>query len=123
MATAIPIVPANYQSYTQLFPISGSGGIAAALTMSFINNGISAFFVQNLNAATTTVTVTSVPDAAGRGANSCDNLAVTVAAGDTTPQIVQFGPFTPVWWNQPNGVILVAFSAIADVTVLGVQYA
>ena len=123
MATAIPVYPANYQSYIQLFPIADSGGIAAASEMTFINNGISAFFVQNLDDMTTTVTVTSVPDEAGRGGNNCDDLAVTIAAGDMTPQIVQFGPFTPSWWNQPNGTILVAFSNTTDVSVIGIQYA
>lgn len=122
MATAIPIVPATYQGYTPIFG-TGSSAIDVALSMSIINNGITAFFVQNTNNATTTVTVTSFPDAAGRGANSCDNLAVTIPAGNVTPQVVQFGPFTPVWWNQPNGVILVSFSAITDVLVVGVQYA
>lgn len=122
MATAIPVVPAGYQGNTIIFGTDGSA-IDAASSMSIINNGITAFFVQNLNAATTTVTVTSVADAAGRGNNDCDNLVVTIAAGDTTPQVVQFGPFTPIWWNQPNGVILVSFSAVADVSVIGVQYA
>ena len=123
MATAIPVYPSVYQGSIQLFNAVTPIEIAAASSMTFANVGISAFFVCNVDADPTTVTVTSVPDSAGRGDSSCDNLAITIPAGDTNPQIVQFGPFTPAWWNQPNGVILVAFSAVTSVTVVGIQYA
>ncbi len=121
MATVIPVYPSVYQGSIQLF---GAGNeVAAASSMTFQNVGISAFFVLNTDSATTTVTVTSVPDSAGRGNSSCDNLAITIPAGNTDPQIVQFGPFTQAWWNQPNGLILVAFSVTTDVSVIGIQYA
>lgn len=123
MATVIPVIPVELQSDQAIFPIADSGGVAAATDMSYINNGLTALFVQKTSASTLTVTVSAVPDQYGRGGGTCNDLVVTVADGSTTPQFAMIGPLTPQMWNQANGTVLVNFSATTGINVVAVQYA
>jgi hypothetical protein len=122
--TLIPKVVSAYQSKTLLQTNSSAVAVDSVNGMYFVNpkNQVTVFYVINSSAMTSTnVTVTSIVDKAGRGNSSCDNVtAKTVAVGETW----MFGPFTAVWWNQPDGVVNVDFSATnASIKVLAVQIA
>lgn len=121
---AIPIVRANYQSYTDVSANTSAMAATSTMTLKNPKNQTIVFYVFNGSGDPTEVTVSSVVDQAGRGGQiggTCDDVyQQSVAAGDTA----MFGPFSAVWWNQPNGVVNVAFSATADtLLVLGVQIA
>jgi hypothetical protein len=114
--TQIPVVPANYESDTPILQTTAADNTNG---MYFVNNGLTVFYVNNASMAAVTVGVVSVPDSAGRGGNACDNLSVSVPAGD----VYMFGPFTPAWWNQIDGTVQVTFDAGTDISVYGIQIA
>lgn len=128
MATAIPVVTASYQNITLLTDNDDVIAATSSMTLPNPKNQTIVFYVINNSAMTSTnVTVTSVIDQAGRGGGAgnspgtCDDHGpITVAAGE----MLMFGPYSPVWWNQPDGVVNVSFSATAmGIDVIGVQIA
>lgn len=78
------------------------------------NDGRTLLRVTNANTAATTVTVTSVANC-NFGYNH--NLVVNVAAGAT----VDLGPFAPTRFNDANGNVDIAYSAVTALTVGGIR--
>jgi hypothetical protein len=92
---------------------------SAALTDEFINPTDESCFVhyKNTNAATRTVTVTkqrSTVSVPGYGAVATADQVVTLAANTGDHML---GPFPAALWNDANGKVQLAVSAIAGVTV------
>ena len=122
--TLIPTVTSAYQSSTTLSVNATAVAPDIVDGMYFVNpkNQTVVLYVVNNTAATSTnITITSIVDEAGRGNSSCNNIDAFAIAADTS---YVFGPFESNWWNQPNGVVWVDFSATdAAILVLAVQIA
>jgi len=89
-----------------ILPLNGGAivltGVAADAVNGheFVNDGKTFLAVENLDAATKTVTVISVPDSFGRLGNTVQIVPAAVA---TVPGKASIGPFLPSIWNQGGG--------------------
>ncbi|GAB6171994.1 hypothetical protein JCM15765_14720 [Paradesulfitobacterium aromaticivorans] len=105
----------------QTVPFQGGAAItyAAADTVNgnvFTNDSDTVLIVKNAGAGAITVTVTAVPDEAGRSVN----LVHTVNA--TSDAVI--GPLRTGWWNQRGadlGKVYIDFSGAASVAALKIQ--
>lgn len=89
-------------------------GTAAALNMSFVNDGYTVLFVTTV-ATVPQLTITAVSDNAGRSVN----IGPTILVANQTRA---FGPFRPVWWNY-GGTINITFSAApTNIVVAAVSF-
>lgn len=84
--------------------------IAADITnkAKFTVTGKEILVVVNANASPATVTITSVPDERNR---TGDITTYSVAAGDTVPKVMFFGPVQLAGWRQTDGYVYVEASA------------
>lgn len=105
----------------QTAPFQGGASISYAAAdvtngNKFDNDGSTVLVVKNTGAAAINVTVTAVPDEAGRSVN----LVQSVAAG--AEAII--GPLRTGWWNQRGadlGKVYVSCSAAASIAALKLQ--
>jgi hypothetical protein len=115
-ATPIPITVAPFQggeNGTDIVTLLAGSVIAATTEMQFVNDGYSVLFVTT-GAVTPNITISSVPDNAGRE-GPIGPIALTANVTRA------YGPFRPIWWNQA-GVVNVTFSNAANVKVAVVKF-
>lgn len=93
-----------------------NGGVIKSLVVAtlagdkFKNKGNEFLIVKNGSAASVTVTIDSVKNCSY---GFDHNLTIVVAVGDE----VNIGRFSPIRFNDEEGYVLVAYSAVTSVTV------
>lgn len=104
----LAVVEQPFQSYTQ---ITDEFVAATSTDLQFRNDGYTLlYFVAT---GTPTITVTSIPDNAGR----IEDINFTAAAN----KVYAFGPLRPIWWNY-GGVVQISLDATGGASFLPVRY-
>lgn len=105
-ATELNVATVPFQGYLDLAATGNMIAVPSSLECTFVNNGNTILVVENNAVATNLVTITAVPDNAGRSTNI--SFAVPAIAGGVS-NVTLFGALRPVWWNY-GGVVRVTFA-------------
>ena len=97
---------------------------AAGLADAVANDGRTLLLVVNTNAAARTLTVTKqnqAPSVQGYNPITLVDTVVTVPGSGTNGGLCVVGPFAQLEYNDPTGLVQLAWSAVAGVTVSAVS--
>lgn len=89
-------------------------GAAAGGGDQFSNNGLCLLHVKNASGGSINVTIDD-PNSVNPGSATSFNPDVVVAVGAGVEKLI--GPFPPFRFNDANGMVQVAYSAVTSVTV------
>lgn len=109
-ALVIPVVEVPFQE--SLSFTDNDTAVPSGLEVQFVNDGYTIFVVNNAAMSDNDVTISAIPDNAGRDVN----YTATVTAEST----MIFGPFRPVWWNQA-GVVTATFESDTTTTCAAIR--